>query len=189
MILSLKGRLGLQGYNTIKSRKTCSTLLLVIILWGCSSSQKETTWKLPSSTFNEFELIGVWNSLGGVYTRDTLTIKSNHTFTYSFFEKTSSLFATDEGKWWIEKKESGCTYIHLEGMRYFHLTPENAESGNRLPDGSLFKFWDGCEKRFIEMPDKVVLIVGAQEKFVRGLFLEFPTYAPEGLDIIMHLAN
>jgi hypothetical protein len=92
------------------------------------------------------------------------------------------------GTWWVERRPSGCVYVHLDGMRYFYDTEETAANGNRLThDGSLKNFIDKCEDRSITMPDKVILLVVAQPRRPRSIDLLFPKPGRDDTDVIMWL--
>lgn len=139
--------------------------------------------------FTDTDLLGRWNILFGNENHETLLLNDDNTFVQTFTSTDySSLIYTEKGAWRIERDPSGCTYVYLEGMRYFYNTISIAENGNRLePDGKLYNFIDKCLKRTITMPDKVILIVIEEPRTPRNIALLFPKAGVEDPDIALYL--
>jgi hypothetical protein len=56
-------------------------------------------------------------------------------------------------------------------MQYYELGIRSAQSGNRDVNGEPETFWDICQKRFIEMPDFVILGIGNDNNHEPSIFL------------------
>jgi len=163
--------------------------LLVGTLASCGSvGNRESIWK-PPKTFTEADLIGTWERVNPIYDPEVLIINADHTFTQIYDEPQRSFHAEAQRSWQVEYRASGCVYVHLEGMRNFHLTDSAANNGNRYPDKALMSFWEPCEDTLITMPDKVTLIVGNMPDFQRMIVLLFPRNGAESGDVMMWLTN
>jgi len=156
-------------------KKYIVSLCLTVGSLACASlgasSSSGISLKAPS-TFTESDLIGTWNDWNNVDNDETLTLHSDYTFEQIYESSSSGYRYEGEGTWSVEIRPSGCVYLHLEGMKYFHLTASAADLGNRHLDGSLINFWEPCEEQSITMPDKVILLVTSFADFPRGIALE-----------------
>ena len=146
---------------------------------------------LPPEEFSDPDLVGKWGVLFGTHDEETLLLNNDGTFTQTFLSSVDpSLFYTGGGTWRVERHPSGCVYVHLEGMRYYHNTVSTAENGNRIsPDGKLYEFIDPCLNRTITMPDKVILLVVNEPKALHNTALLFPRAGVESTDIALHLVT
>ncbi|MCP4362038.1 MAG: hypothetical protein GY796_28845 [Chloroflexi bacterium] len=148
------------------------TILACAVANGMRSTPTSTGISTyPPATFQEADLVGTWQ--GWRDEGEMLILRADRTFKqiYDAMLETGSYHFEGEGTWWLEYRPSGCVYIHLEGMRYYHLDYSTAETGNRHSHG-LVSFWDYCEERVIEMPDKVIMIVGSHRGFLKDIKLE-----------------
>lgn len=139
-----------------------SVFLIALVCTSCSlKTHKEGEWNcrpLPDA-FQESDLLGTWQAKYGVGI-DTLVLKENGTFTqiYTCHPCESDIsFENSGNQWWLENRESGGIYLHLEGMQRCNFTDElcfqeGGGGGNRF-------YWDYCEDRGVKMPDEVVLMV------------------------------
>lgn len=150
---------------------------------GCISTGTGVFDSKPPETFKETDVIGVWKTEQG---SETLALSADYIYEQTYDD--GSIDYHREGAWSIEYRDTGCVYLHLEGMRYFYLTRSAAENGNRYPDGTLISFWEPCEERLVTMPDKVILLVGSHSDFPRGIKLEF-LLKEEGTDIWLYLSD
>ena len=157
--------------------------VVISIISGCGASRSSKNLRHPPKSFMDSDVIGNWSTINDIYATESLNIKSDHSFIQTYQVKDSSGIVKLSGTWYIEHRKSGCIYIHMEGMKYFHLTPEIANNGNRLPDGSPFYFQEKCEKNTIVMLDKVILSIGEKDNFPKSILLQFPSSNSEGIDI------
>lgn len=162
-------------------------------LSACRTANSASISPYPPETFQESDLVGKWEVWSGApYSTEALTIEADHTFT-QIYDATGGYHFQGEGTWWLEYRPSGCVYIHLEGMRYYYGTLTAAENGNKWPDGvnegDPLQYWDECEERQIEMPDKVILAVGSFSDFPNGIMLEHMDTQRNVPDIILRIVR
>jgi hypothetical protein len=130
---------------------------------------------MPPIAFTEDDLIGRWETIFLKYSVETLIINKDYSFTQIYETTSPNQRYEGQGSWWMEQRESGCTYLHLEGMRYFYGGEALERNGNRLEaENDPYPFWERCESQYILMPDKVILSVGTHPRFPRGIDLLFP---------------
>jgi len=178
-----------------QSRSAQSLILWSMIAWiflvgtlaSCGSLIAHRSVWLPPETFSQAALLGTWTRVNPIYASEAITLNADHTFTQSYDQLDHTLHFETHGSWQVEPRASGCSYLHLEGMRNFALTDSDASYGNRFPDGTLMSFWEPCEDRLITMPDRVTLIIGTMPNFPRGLVLLFPRNGAESGDVMMWL--
>ena len=168
-------------------------VMLISCGWAGSAAMSTRTparsFLQPPPTFHERDLIGRWELIGPIDAIEILTLTADHQFTqrYAIGGKPES-HDVGQGAWWLEQRPSGCVYVHLEGMRYFHGGGVLADHGNRYePGGTLHTFVEKCEDRLITMPDKVVLIVTNRPRLPRGIGLLFPKSGRDNADNSMLL--
>ena len=171
--------------------------LLVMSLTSCGWIGASTTnthtpsrsFLQPPPTFHETDLIGRWESLTSIYDTEVLILTADYQFIHHYELKGKPASRSeDQGTWWLEQRSSGCVYVHLEGMRYFHGGGVLADHGNRYePGGTLHTFVEKCEDRLITMPNKVVLIVTNRTRLPRGIGLLFPKSEIDNTDNSMLL--
>lgn len=152
---------------------------------GCTLTAPGILSAKPPATFQESDLVGMWIDDNG---SETLVLNDDNTFSHSYEISADGSQDVEQGVWSVESKSSGCVYVHLEGMRYYHLTRQAALNGNRDLDNSPILFWDPCEEQTITMLDKVVLIVGSEPDFPKGIRLEYPLTERDVPDIWLHLS-
>jgi hypothetical protein len=145
--------------------------------WEAGSSGSGISW-YPPDAFQESDLFGTWQNWRIGYGNETLTLDPDHSFLqiYDTSLVSGEYHYEGQGDWWLEYRPSGCVYVHLEGMRYYHYHISVAENGNRYGGDGILKdepmlFWEPCEDKRIEMPDKVILSVGGNPDFPGGLKL------------------
>jgi hypothetical protein len=62
-----------------------------------------------------------------------------------------------DNEWWLEQRESGGYYLHLNRMRRCDNTDELCD--DIRGGGGDFSYWDFCEDRFVEMHGEVIIMV------------------------------
>jgi hypothetical protein len=169
-----------------------SLLCLGISSLACNSANITPTATVvplrPPSTFQEADLVGTWErSRVPGHADETLLIMADKTFKQIYDVTTSGYHYEGTGRWWIEHRPSGCVYIHLEGMRYYYGTVEQAEAGNRDTRGTPIPYWDPCENRSVTMPDSVIMIVGSHSSLPRGIKLVNLLVDRDEGDKVLHL--
>jgi hypothetical protein len=149
---------------------------------GTSESMDQGGWRcghLPE-TFQESDLIGEWKVTHEAGTSsDVIILRKDRTYKQMYSKSNGESYESLWNRWWIEHRPSGGLYIHLEGMRYCHITDEVCE--NQYGGGGNRTFWDFCEDRRFKMVREVVLaVVGAEDPD--------PLYglAPRGI-ILLHM--
>ena len=133
-------------------------------------------------------MVGTWerSRIPG-HAIETLSIKADHAFEQIYDVTASDYHYESTGRWWMEHRASGCVYIHFEGMRYYYGTVEQAEAGNRDTRGTPIPYWDPCENRSIRMPNSVIMILGSQPSFPRGIKLVNLILDRDEGDKVLHL--
>jgi hypothetical protein len=178
------------GIRTTKGR-VITVCLMLLILAGCISPAEGVS-VFPPDTFSESDLIGTWKDFNEIYSEEHLILRSDHTFEHIFAFDSDRQFESD-GTWEVVKETNGCTYLHLEGMRYFYQSVERAENGNRsttgVTEGTPLRYWDECSNQLIEMPDKVIMTISSFPDFPRGLVLQHMTTERNTTDISLHLVS
>lgn len=116
-------------------------------------------WKCPAlpTDFSTTDLIGMWQSEYG-RAIDNLVLKEDGKYDQAYFLKTDGYSFTNVGNtWWLEWRNSGGAYLHLDHMRRCDNIDElcERESGG----GGDFTYWDFCEDRGVTMKDEVILLV------------------------------
>lgn len=143
-------------------------------LFACGFQQAQPTptidFLYPPPTFTEADLIGTWQHLGGGGEVETVTLMPDGTVQQVFTAPGYS-YTSGPNKWWVEYRPSGCIYVHLEGMRYYGGTLEEAESGGLDPMGQPYEYLDLCENRRIQMVNNVILRVEHNPNLARSIML------------------
>jgi len=150
---------------------------------GCTST-------LPPETFQESDLVGMWVAKEGTAT-DTLIVKTDHVYKQIYSDPVVEYhFESDWQRWWVEHRESGIPYLHLQGMR---KCDRGDELCRRDGGGGGSDLWfDFCEERLVQMRDEVILLVLGvpPNSFVsppRGILLHQLTRDPDGVGSVFEL--
>ena len=98
--------------------RLCFFLALLVTLNVCGANSSIA--KSPA-TFTEADLIGTWESVFKINQRETLSIRTDHTFTQSYTIDPQKTPTEIHGTWHVAYRASGCVYVHLEKMRYIRL--------------------------------------------------------------------
>lgn len=152
------------------------SFLLIIVSSSCSFLQNEDSVKndawLPPPKFNEADLIGIWRNdwIEGPST-EIIILKADKTFIQTYTIHSSGQKYEIVGTWWLENGSGDCTYIHADKMRYYEFGIRAVQRGNRDVDGYPEMFWDNCQKKFVEMPDFVLLGIGSDNDQEPPIFL------------------
>jgi hypothetical protein len=130
--------------------------------------------------FQESNLVGTWQvTQEGAVSFDIIVLQEEGTYRQTYQKSKGDRYESPWNRWWVEHRPSGGVYVHLEGMRYCHITDEvcampEGGGGDRL-------FWDFCEDRVLEMKGEVILAVAEASE-------PHPLYgaAPRGI-ILLHM--
>jgi hypothetical protein len=137
-----------------------------------SSSAASGLSMYPPPSFEESDLTGVWAQRPeGIYDQEVVTINANHTFAQTYDTENGFRVET-EGTWWLERSDSGCTYIHLEGMWYYHSTSLPGEESDASARFST-RVADPCQDRTIQMDNEVILLIAEYDNFPEDLRLQY----------------
>lgn len=154
--------------------KEIKILLFTIWLLLVSSCQTDNSmksqedideWRCPELPvgFQISDLTGTWVAEYGAAI-DTIEIRSDGQFRQTYKRFTDDYqFSNSWNNWWLEQRDSGGLYLHLEGMRRC----DNIDALCYLDEGGggQYRYWDFCENRKIRMPNSVILMVtGVSEK-------------------------
>jgi hypothetical protein len=152
-----------------------SSLIIVSLACGLlhnvDNVETNDEW-LPPSTFKESDLIGTWrNDWGEGPSAEIITFRADKSFTQTYTIHSTGQKYEAQGSWWIENGSDGCKYIHADKMQNYELGIRSAQNGNRDINGEPEKFWDICQKQFIEMADFVLLGIGSDNNQEPPIFL------------------
>jgi hypothetical protein len=167
-----------------------TAVLLSLMLPSCSSQTPQNdashvNW-LPPLGFKDSDLIGTWKSEWSEGpSAQILVFRNDKTFSQTYILNSSGQEFDTQGTWFIVNASEGCTYIHANGMRYYYGLDSLAQNGNRNPDGTPFLFWDGCQKKRVEMPDFVLLGIGHDSGNNSRIFLYQMSLDPDTGDPVL----
>ena len=154
------------------SLKTILILLLLLATCvSCTVSAGETVSMFPPKQFAESDLFGKWEVSNARDSFESLELMKDNTFSQTFKLIDSDYLFETNGTWKITTDDTGCLYIHLQGMRFYYQVFEIAENGNKWDDGSPEYYWDSCAKRPVQMVSKTILSVGSHPDSSNGIVL------------------
>ena len=155
---------------------------------GCVEIPPSNNKSLSPLPFEQRILIGKWKTVSTIYPiNETLRLYDNGTFEHTFQDQATLHIFTDQGDWFVEQRPSGCVYLHLIGMRYFHNGVDQGRNNNKEITGTLIRFEDSCEHRTFVMPDKVILTVANLPSYYQRIGLFFPRTTTDESYISMEL--
>lgn len=139
-----------------------SCLVIQAFRQNTLNQEAEVNLWMPPPDFQEEHLIGLWERIPpSEYSIESIDLRPDHTFTQIYTNTTDiKTTYTKTGEWFIEKRPSGCVYLHLSGGAQLGRNPYFGEAP--------WSFWDECEEKNIELDKKLILVIGQE---------------PHGLDI------
>ena len=142
--------------------------------WHCRS--------LPED-FLVADLIGTWRVIHeAAVSSDRIILHDDGTYKQMIVKSNGIRYDSSWNSWWIEYRESGGTYLHLEGMRYCSGIDEDCERSEG--GGGETLYYDYCENRTLRMKGEVLLaVVGAE-----GTNNPLLKSAPRGI-FLMHMSS
>lgn len=164
-------------------KRTLVWLSFTFLLYACAKSQSSVCDSAPEG-FAEVDLVGTW---AAGWSRpgkpdDTLIIREDGTYKQILDlerpESSSFKYESDWQSWWLEYGENGLPYLHLEGMRLCaypggYIDCEVVGGG----DSPETKWYDPCQKTWVNMPGKGILIaLGSPEGTIPP---------PRGFDLVL----
>jgi hypothetical protein len=154
-------------------------LMTALCLWYSCNPFPGKGYDKPPGTLKESDLVGTWQAeYAGGKAIDTITLKADGTYQQVYIEWDGYFYGSPWNNWYLEYRDSGWIYVHLEGMRYYVDSTWFAETGGRWPTttpgvvGEPKLFYDPGEERLIEMLDKVILRVAGFDSAPRGIVLK-----------------
>ena len=145
----------------------CIFLTMSVVSCSISGKASKSSYFAPP-TFTDADLVGLWEVVyGGTY-NDSITFRSDGTFQQVFTTNYGYSYTSPWNKWQVERRPSGCIYIHLTGMRYYMSTVEKAEAMSR---GITVPLLEPCEDKFLIMSYDLILIVVNVSSLPRGIGL------------------
>ena len=132
----------------------------------------------PPQGFLERDLVGTWEA-GVPAQRDTLTIREDGKYKQLIhLDVPLTDYESDWQRWWLEERESGVPYLHLQGMRLCAFNPDI--SCDQVGGAG----HDFCRNAQVPMINEgILLVLGVPEPFIqwpgstealRGISLVFP---------------
>jgi hypothetical protein len=110
-----------------------------------------------SESFDESDLIGTWKvTREPGLSSDVIMLREDRTYKQVLDRSDGEHYESPWNPWWLEHRESGGVYLHLEGMRYCSSIEEVCERPEGGGDDLLF--WDFCEDRVLEMKREVPVL-------------------------------
>lgn len=154
-------------------------IVLLLIVSACAyvaqeqQSDSKDVCPTPPKVLDKEDLVGTWIADYANGNTDKVILKEDGTYKQIFSSTVSTLsFESNWQKWWIEERDSGYLYLHLEGMKRC----DDLESICKYPNGGLNPDYDRaldyCENTSIAMKNEVILIVtGTQYNVPKGIVL------------------
>jgi hypothetical protein len=107
--------------------------------------------------FQESDLYGTWSAEYGAAT-DVIEIREDGTYRQMYIRHSDGYeFENSGNQWWLESRDSGGLYLHLEGMRRCDSSDQTCYDLSGGGGGRAY--WDFCEDRLVTMPDEVIVMV------------------------------
>lgn len=139
-----------------------------VLACGPQSPSSSQPSLLPPANFSEADLVGTWQAIYGGSDTDSITIEADGMFRQVFTTPYGYHYESSANQWWIEKRPSGCIYLHLSNMRYYAGTIEKAEG---MANGVPVHLIEVCENRVLEVSTELVLAVTSADTLPRGIRL------------------
>jgi hypothetical protein len=99
---------------------------------------------------------------------DTITIKPDGTYQQEFATNFGYHYKGDWNKWWVEKRPSGCLYLHLDRMRYF---VDGLEEADQMANGASVTLLEMCEDQVLVISKEMVLTITSAPHLPPGIRL------------------
>ncbi len=137
----------------MKQRQWLMSILTIIFLVASACS---TPYSNPPASFQESDLVGVWEVHYSRQRADKLILRADGTFKQIYTDKTGQdyVFETPWNEWRVEHFSDGRARIHLQGARYYLASIRIAEG-----EGVSQYFWDPIAKESVSMFRELVLNV------------------------------
>jgi hypothetical protein len=150
-----------------------SALVLTMTAARCGV-QSGRPFSNPPATFQEFDLVGIWETDYWGTGVDRLIIKADGTFKQIYQDRKVEDYAykTPWNEWWVERLPDGRVWVHLQGARYYLAGIRIAEREGLHDPGPEDQpdfwgeagppprsFYDPFGKEFLEMVGKLVINV------------------------------
>ena len=169
--------LTLGGLMVVGVWLACSLVFPLLVVRDATSGLPCTP---PPKGFSEADLVGTWQA-GTPDQSDTLFIRGDGTYKQVIHIDFTSLPSVDYESgwqpWWLEGRESGIPYLHLEGMRLCGFNP--ALSCDQAGGGG----HDFCRNARVRMDNEgILLVLGVREPLIR---LFGGTEAPRGISLVL----
>ncbi len=117
-------------------------------------------------TFQDTDLIGIWQTRFGTSRTDTLNLSENGYYIHTFSnESTGYHYKSEPQEWWVERRDSDGTYVHFERMLYC-----GGVSGCIDPQEKP-GYYDYCSDHWFEMDGEFILAVIGDPSVPRGIWL------------------
>ena len=170
-------------------KKSLISILFLGICISCSRQVAQGVSMFPPQQFSENDLLGLWEVSNAEYSSESLEIKEDYTFTQTFKLTNADYLFETNGTWEVTTDDTGCLYIHLQGMRFYYQVFEIAENGNKWDDGSPEYYWDACANRPVQMVDKTILSVGSHPDSSNGIVLWHMSSQKDGINMVFEYSG
>lgn len=168
----------------IVQRRWCRVCAVLLVAISTCSWQKDPIYSDPPASFQDSQLVGLWEARYDLYASgvDTLTIRADGTFQQAYHNADGYTYTTaPDGRWYVERLWGGRIYLHLQGARFYDegvriaerdgifLTAVDIELG--VP-GTAMPFWDPVTRDVVHMVGELVLTVRGWSEAPGGLVLK-----------------
>ncbi|MFZ2097121.1 MAG: hypothetical protein WAV05_10830 [Anaerolineales bacterium] len=111
---------------------------------------------LPEN-FKEADLFGTWVAEYWVDATDSLVLRDDGKYKQIYDDPTGNFhYESDWQTWWVEYREVGYLWLHMNGMRRCDDLPEVCE---KVEGGTERRTIDSCEYIDVREQDEVILVV------------------------------
>lgn len=147
----------------------------------------------PPNEFNESDLFGTWQEDGAVDSSETLILSPNYKFHQIFDFSKINYHAESDGSWEVIKRDNGCLYLYLYGMKYYYQDLVLTNNGNYwqsgVKAGKPEKYWDECSDSIVEMPNMVILFISQHPEYPKNIILRHMATQRDIVDIFFFLSD
>lgn len=166
-------------------KQTIIVLLIVLLLWACSSTSTEEAQEcpLPTQGFSELDLVGTWGEINPRMDSIIILRKDGRYKQFMYVERTDFSYESDWLPWRLEYAESSLPYLHLEGLLmcayWSSMDCDEKDVGETL-------WYDFCQEKWVDTPGEGIFMVFGEpdERFVqppRGVRLVPFTKSTDGI--------
>jgi hypothetical protein len=156
--------------------KACITVCLFsILVFSCQSC---SNLDYRPQNFEEIDLVGTWEAVYGNNRVDNLIVKQDRTYKQIYNEPNGYSYESPWNSWYVEYRDKGGVYLHLQGMRFYPLGREWSQDDAQNLFSELQPFYDPDEDRSVKMQGEVILRIHKSDE----------RWSPRGI-ILVHMVT